>query len=213
MIGHAISKALTVPEIDAVVVSTDSAQIADVAAAFGAEIPFLRPEELARSETPMVPVLLHALDALSSSGREFDVLIALQANSPLLEVSQIRQVLERICRGDADVVFTVTDAGHPPQWSLRLDGESPSFAFESCVSTKGDSRQEQAPLCRSTGAVWAVDVQYLRSRSDTVRVCLPVPGQRSVAIMTDPLTAVDIDDEIDFLLAEAIFARAKGLPE
>jgi len=210
MIGHAISKALSVPEIDAVVVSTDSAEIAEVAAASGAEVPFLRPGELARSETPMVPVLVHALDALSSAGREFDVLIALQANSPLLEVLQIRQVLERICRGDVDVAFTVTDAGHPPQWTLRIDGETPSFAFESCVSTKGDSRQEQAPLCRSTGAVWAVDVRYLRSHADSVRVCLPATGQRSAAIMTDPLTAVDIDNEIDFLLAEAIFARAKG---
>lgn len=210
MIGHAITKALAVEQIDDVVVSTDSPEIARVAAGFGAEIPFLRPAELARSETPMVPVVLHALDALEAAGRKFDILVALQANSPLLTEAQIREVLRAICGGGLDVAFTVTEAGHPPQWTLRLEGRDPSFAFEACQSTKGDSRQEQSTLYRSTGAVWACDIAYLRANASTARLCLPAPGQRAAAIRTDPLTAVDIDDEIDFLLAEAIFARAKG---
>lgn len=212
MIAHALLRAREVPWIDDLVVSTDSREIADVAASFGARVPFLRPDELARSETPMVPVLEHACRELGKEGLVFDVVLVLQANSPLLASDQIRAVLDKICTQPLDVVFTVAEAPHPPQWTIRLEDDGrPSFAFESCVPTGGDRRQDQAVLYRSTGAVYAVTTEHLRRDPSAVRLCLPAPGQRSAAIVTEPSTAVDVDSELDFALARTILeSRNQG---
>jgi len=210
MIAHAIRRALDVPGIDDIVVSTDSPEIARIAVEHGARVPFLRPDALARSETPMVPVLVDLLEGLSREGKEFDVLVALQANSPLLASSQIQEVLDRICQEPLDVVFTVADASHPPQWTIRLVDGSPQFAFEACTSTQGDRRQDQPTMYRSTGAVYAVDIPYLMRNQASARLCLPAPGQRSAIVITDPFTAVDIDSELDFLLAATIFKLREG---
>ena len=63
LIAHAIECGLKCPSLDHLIVTTDNQEIADVAREWGAEVPFMRPDELARDETPMLPVLQHALTA------------------------------------------------------------------------------------------------------------------------------------------------------
>lgn len=204
MIAHAIEKALSVGTMDRVLVTTDDPAIAAVSREYGAEVPFLRSPELARSETPMVPVIL---DALERAGESYHYALMLQANSPLLRPEQITEVAEKIVREELDVVFTVSEASHPPQWTIRLQGGAPSFAFTDMRRQVGERRQEQETLYRSTGAVYAVAVDYLTNNIATARLCLPLAGQRSGVVVTDPLSAVDVDTELDYLLAETIFTR------
>ena len=71
LIAWSIEAALASAHIDAVVVTTDDEQIAEVARAYGAEVPFLRPAELALDTSPSIDAVLHALDALAADGREF----------------------------------------------------------------------------------------------------------------------------------------------
>lgn len=207
MIAHAIEKALSIRDFDQVVVSTDDPQISQVAKEWGASVPFLRDESLARSDTPMVPVILDVLFRLKASGDCFDYAVMLQANSPLLMRDDILLLANRLIREQLDVVFTVTEASHPPQWTIELDSGVPNFAFHGICNTDGDRRQEHKTLYRSTGAIYGVNVEYLFRNSKTARLCLPANGQRSLAIVTDCFSAVDIDTELDFILAEAIFAR------
>ena len=211
MIAHAIEKARYNRFIDRVIVSTDSQEIAKVAEDWGAEIPFLRDPSLAQSTTPMPPVIIDVLDRLNAIGSRFDVAVMLQANSPLLAATDIDRVISDLIDRDMDVVFTVCEAGHPPQWSIRLREGTPSFAFIDETSTIGERRQEQETLYRSTGAIYAVRVPFLYQHGNNVRLCLPMAEQRSGVVVTDPLSAVDIDTELDFLVAEALFTRRSHL--
>ena len=68
-----------------------------------------------------------------------------------------------------------------------------------------ERRQDVESLYRSTGAIYAVRIPYLLSHPDTARLCLPSTSQRTGVVVTDPLTAADIDTNLDFLVAEAIF--------
>lgn len=207
MIAHAIAKGLASGALDRVLVSTDDPAIARVAREHGAEVPFLRDAALARSDTPMVPVIIDVLERLAACGEHYDYALMLQANSPLLLGEQIDEVARKIVREDLDVVFTVAEVPHPPQWTIRLGEDGPSFAFMDLTQEAGERRQEQEQLYRSTGAIFAVRTKYLMRNSATARLCLPVAGQRSGVVVTDPRSAVDIDTELDFLLAETIFQR------
>lgn len=204
MLAHNIGKARKLPEIDRLLVSTDSAEIAAVARQYGAEVPFLRDPSLAASDTPMAPVVVDAVERVIAAGAQVDIALMLQANSPLLRPSDILRVLDTLVDNDLDVVFTVAEASHPPQWSLCLDGGRPEFAFQGPESSIGFRRQDQETLYRSTGAVFAVAADYLLGNRERVRLCLPAEGQRSGVVVTDRLSAMDIDTEDDFRIAEAI---------
>jgi CMP-N,N'-diacetyllegionaminic acid synthase len=82
LISWSIEAALASAYVDAVVVTTDDAEIANVARACGAEVPFLRPPELALDTSPSIDAVLHALDALAALGREFEYLMLLEPTSP-----------------------------------------------------------------------------------------------------------------------------------
>ncbi len=207
MIVHSIEKALANRMIDRVVISTDDEGIALVAREAGGDVPFLRTPALALSTTPMVPVVIDTLQRLAAAGDSYDVAVMLQANSPLLAPEDIDRVLLELIDKDLDVVFTVTEASHPPQWSISIGCQGPVFAFMPDDYAAGERRQDLETFYRSTGAVYAVRIPYLLSCPDTARLCLPSPQQRSGAVITDPLTAVDIDTELDFIVAEAIFSR------
>jgi N-acylneuraminate cytidylyltransferase len=108
LVAHAIAFAQLCPEVDRIVVSTDSEEIADVARAHGADVPFLRPAELARDETPMWPVVRHALAELD----EQESVLLLQPTNPFRlpdDVARAAALLD--ARPDADGVAAVFEPG------------------------------------------------------------------------------------------------------
>ena len=207
MIAHAIEKALRVQEIDRIIVSTDSPMIADIARSHGAEAPFLRSSDLARDESPMIPVIVDAVDRLEVQGSKYDYAVMLQANSPHLQSDEIQAVINKIVLGEYDVVFTVCEISHPPQWSLCIDSVEPQFAFSDVADMASERRQEMDVCYRSTGAVYAVSIPYLLENEKTARLCLPASNQRSAVVVTSQYSGVDVDTELDYLLAKAIFER------
>lgn len=206
MIAYAIQKALFIKTIDRVIVTTEDPEIADIAKTYGAEVPFLRDPMLAQNDTPMLAVIIDAINHIDS-GQHFDYAIMLQANSPLTRLSDIVTVIEKITENDVDVVFTVTKASHPPQWSLTLEKDSPRFAFLGTDERIGVRRQDEDVLYRSTGAVFAVRVDYLLKNQEKARLCLPSLGQRTAVVITDNISSIDIDNELDFFLAETILYK------
>lgn len=205
MIAHCICKAIAMSEVDSVVVSTDSPEIAEIATHFGAQVPFLRDAALARKDTPFVAVVEDAIERLQAL-YDYDYILLLQANSPLTEIEDMRAVVRRIVDKDLDVVFTITPASHPPQWSLRVNDERPSFAFWKDDDRKLDRSQDQETLYRSTGAAVAFNIIYFTRHTDTLRLCFSARNQRTEVVITNPLSAVDIDTELDYLLASAILS-------
>lgn len=204
LISYSIEKALKLPEIDRVVVSTDDKAIAETAIKYGAEVPFLREAGLARSTTPIIPVIMDAVSRLKSQGASYDYALVLQANSPLTLPEDITRALHKVIDEKLDVVFTVSEIPHPPQWALKITGSTPQFAFADDTVKIGHSRQQEEVLFRSTGAAYIVKLDYLFKNTATARVCLPAAGQRTGVVMTDCYSSVDIDTELDFHLADTI---------
>lgn len=204
MIAHSIEKAFAVPGIDRLIVSTDDENIAKVAREYGVEVPFLRNPQLARSDTPMTPVIIDAVQKVQNENGPYDYALMLQANSPLTRVQDISAVMHKIISCKLDVVFTVSEATHPPQWTLRIDEGAPKFAFLDEKVNIGERRQDQETLYRSTGAVYSVYIPYLLNNKVGARLCLPAPNQKTGVIVSDIYSSIDIDNELDFYLTETI---------
>ncbi len=109
---------------DRIVLSTEDEEIAAIGRDCGLEVPFLRPAELARDESPMLPVLQHALDRLSQEGWRPDIVLILQPTSPLRRAGHIRGVVDQLAETRADAVVTVLELPRhlSPDYVMRVEG-------------------------------------------------------------------------------------------
>lgn len=209
LIYYTLSTALRCKALDRVVVSTEDEEIARIAKACGAEVPFLRPSFLAADETPMLPVVKHALDwLLQNEGYSCQVAVVLQANSPLMRTEDIDRVIEKLVTSRADVVYTVCKVEHPAQWLQRLEGDMPSFIFPESQIGDFKRRQNLESLFRSTGTISAIRTDYLLQNYErNPRLHLPLMGQNSRVVVLDPISSLDIDSLMDLYLAETILTK------
>ncbi|OGI00305.1 MAG: hypothetical protein A2Y25_01600 [Candidatus Melainabacteria bacterium GWF2_37_15] len=204
LIAWAIEKAKNCNYIDRLIVSTDCENIANVARKFSAEVPFMRDIKLAQDSSPMVPVII---EAIKKMGETYDYAIMLQANSPLTHQSTVDKVLEKLVDEDLDVVFTVCETGHPPQWTLKINDNKIFYAFYGDDYLPSVARQKEDKLYRATAAVYAVKIDALLKKKETIRLALPSKDQKSGAIITDEFSAADIDTELDYYIAETIYRK------
>jgi len=188
---------------DALVVTTDSEDIADAARAGGAEVPFLRPTELATDTASSIDVVIHAIDWLRAVGREFDIVILLEPTSPLREASDIQAGLSLLLSSGAGSVVGVCRAESVhPAFMYRQDAGDRLVPFLD-VQPTGLRRQDIEPVFYLEGTLYASWIDVIRDRrsfyhDDTVGY--EVPKWKSI----------EIDDMTDFVMAEAV-ARHKGL--
>ncbi len=205
LIVHSIAYALAHPAIEAVCVSTDDERIAEVAREAGAEVPYLRPPELARDDSPKLPVIDHLLDFLQrEQGRDYDRVVDLQPTSPLRIPQDLDACLGRADQPDQpDLVLTAYDSGFNPYFNLvELQGDG------SVRVSKGDglaTRQAAPPVWALNGSiyVWRRTALAHAARHGmwSVRVAAHImPASRSV----------DIDTAEDFAAAER--AASEGSP-
>jgi N-acetylneuraminate synthase/N,N'-diacetyllegionaminate synthase len=171
----------------AVVVSTDDQAISDVARAWGAEVPFVRPAALATDDATSVDVALHALETLEAAGRTFRALVLVQPTSPLLDPGDLVAAVDAFDR-DGSSVVAVTPA-HPAGWHLDLDRDSAVRVVDAAGS---------AHLL--TGAFYVIAPGELRS---TRRF---VSDGRSRGVVVPPERSVDVDEPSDLAVAEALVA-------
>lgn len=118
MLAYPIQAALQSGVVDKVVVSTDDAEIADIALRYGAEVPFLRQPQLADDYTGTTAVIRDAITQLQQLGWQLDYCACLYATTPLLNGSLIEQLLEQLISGKADFVFTAARFSFPIQRAL-----------------------------------------------------------------------------------------------
>jgi CMP-N,N'-diacetyllegionaminic acid synthase len=180
-----------------IVVSTDDAAMAEIAQAGGAEIPFLRPAELARDETPMLDAVLDALTKLEADGWTADAVLLLQPTSPLRRAADIQAAAALL--GDFDAVVSVAPVKQHPHWLQRIDETGRLQPYE--LAPEAACRQELPPVYMLNGAIYLVRTEALR-RERTFRPA------RTRAYVMPPERSVDIDTEIDWQMAELLFSSA-----
>lgn len=182
-----------------IVVDTDSEEIANEGRRAGATVPFLRPPELARDETPTLDSVLHLTSRVQREIGPVETILLLQPTSPLRTAQDIAGCWSAYDPASAPSVVSVTRCDHPPQLTLRLGaGGSLDWMF----GPPGPSyrRQDLAPGYRPNGAVYIDSVEFLlRERSFLV-------AGRTLGVEMPADRSVDIDSESDLRIAEAMLA-------
>ena len=190
LIAHTIQFARLCPEIDRCIVSTDSPEIAGVAKQFGADVPFIRPFELAQDDTPMFPVLQHTLDqAQQADGAIYEMLMLLDPTSPAREPSDVTGALQRLqACPEADGIIGVSQPEFNPIWHcvVERDGWMEDL-MES--ATQYERRQDVPPVYRINGSIYIWRTGYLRKQKTSWRqggrlLMYEVPEVRSMSFDT-----------------------------
>jgi CMP-N,N'-diacetyllegionaminic acid synthase len=177
------------------VLSTDDPQIAEVGRRFGAEVPFLRPAELATDRANAIPVMQHALRAVEAlSGDTYEALMMLQPTTPLRTAADINAALALLEETGADSVISVTDVGgHLPQRMKYLENGrlvDPPFNEE----YENQPRQELRPMVIKNGAIYLVRRETLLEGS--------FKGKDCRGYLMPPERSANIDTPSDFRYAE-----------
>ena len=173
--------------VDRVVLSTDSAEIAEVGRLAGLETPFLRPAELAGDETAMLPVIEHAVAALESAGWPVAIVVLLQPTSPLRRPSHIRRSVEMLRETGGDSVVSVLELPRhlSPDYVMRVEqGRLVPFLPE---GQRVIRRQDARAAYVRDGTVYTFWRRTLReTRSLYGHDCRPmiVPASESLTIDT-----------------------------
>jgi len=204
LIGRAIEQALSCGIFDRVVASTDDPEMARVAEKFGAEVPFLRPAELAQDTTNKWDVFRHLVTELEAkSSRRVDVLADLDTGAALRTVEDIQGAVERLLSTGADVCVTAYEADHNPYYNM-VELDAGGLARVCIRPELPIANRQQAPAVYNLSpAIFAIrrDALWRHDHWSQCKMTLSViPRER----------AVDIDTELDFRLVEALLARQLG---
>ena len=189
LIAHSIRLARMCPEIGRCVVSTDSPEIAAVARQHGGDVPFLRPPELARSDTPIWPVLRHALETVErEAGAAFDRVLLLDPTSPTRLPEHVAAAARRLAGNpEADGVIAVSRPDFNPVWHcvVERDGWMEDLA---AGGARIQRRQDAGPVYRINGLLYLWRAAAVRSRPSwregTRLLLLETPEERAVSIDT-----------------------------
>lgn len=199
LIAHSLRCASLTPEITRTVVSTDSEEIAAVARAHGGDVPFLRPAELAKSDTPMWPVLRHALaEVEKAEGARYDFLVLLDPTSPTRTPKEIALALERLSADrDAVGIVAVSEPAYSPIWHTVVEKDGAMADF---IDGGRYSRRQDVP------AVFVINGLFYIWRADFVRRSESGwRGQgRHLMLETPALRACSIDTLEEFAAMEAL---------
>ncbi|MBB1472238.1 pseudaminic acid cytidylyltransferase [Luteimonas sp. MC1782] len=103
-----------------IIVSTDDAEIVEVARAHGAEVPFMRPPELSDDHTGTIPVIAHAIDWMTRNASPVDFVCCLYATAPFVQAEDLRRGLDVLQQSGADYAFSVTSYAFPIQRAIRI---------------------------------------------------------------------------------------------
>jgi CMP-N-acetylneuraminic acid synthetase len=198
LLQYSVEAGLSARRLSDVVMSTDDEEIAEVGRACGAEVPFLRPAELARDDTPTLPVVQHAVRWLEERDRRYDAVCLLQPTNPLRRAEDIDASVELLENSRADSVISVlrVPAEFNPHWVYFRDESGLLYL----------STGEKAPISRRQDlpAAFHRDGSVYVTRRDVLMEGDSLYGPSIAGYLMDPKRSVNIDDESDWIRAEKI---------
>jgi CMP-N-acetylneuraminic acid synthetase len=203
LLAYTVEAALGSKRLSRCVLSTDDETIADLGKQLGVEVPFLRPSELARDDTPTLPVLQHAVRTLEAMGSSYDAVLTLQPTNPLRKIEDIDGAIELLDRTGADSVISFVDVGerHPSRMKW-IDSEGrvtdPPFA----EAFEGQPRQELKKLYLRDGSIYLTRRSVLMEQNS-------IKGRHCRAWIIPAERAQNIDTPFDLMIAEQIL-KAEG---
>jgi CMP-N,N'-diacetyllegionaminic acid synthase len=195
LIQWSIEQALQAPAVDRVVVSTDDPEIAQCARAYGADVPFLRPEELASDTASGIAPVLHALDQLPEVS---DVLL-LQPTSPLRRSEDISAIIDLYLSSGSNVVVSVTSTNKHPAWTFTLSETQVLQPF--LMRSNSSCRQQLPPAYVLNGSLYLASRSFLQRERSFLTA-------NTIGYVMPPEYSVDIDTLLDWQYGEFLMQNS-----
>ena len=194
LLQWSIDVALESKFVDQVVVSTDDHEIASIATACGASVPFLRPIELASDTSPGIASVLHALNNLP----QVDDVLLLQPTSPLRRLEDVDAIINLYRRYDNRAIVSVTQSSKHPAWMFSLSTDQ---VLEPLLDTlNADCRQNLPPAYVLNGALYLASRSFLEKNATFL-------STKTMGYVMPPERSVDIDTIFDWQLGEYLMQQ------
>ncbi|MBI2058276.1 MAG: acylneuraminate cytidylyltransferase family protein [Nitrospirae bacterium] len=200
LIGHSVLFGRSCPEVERLVVSTDSPAIAEVARQFGADVPFIRPAALAQDDTPMWEVVHHALATVEGQeGSPYEFVLLLDPTSPGRLPEDVSGALTKLkAAPDADGILAVSKPDFNPIWVCVVErkGRLANLFGDAARYTR---RQDVPPVYRINGSLYLWRAGFVRRQTDSWR-----SSRNTLLYETPEQRAMSIDSLPEFERAEAL---------
>nr|WP_321514097.1 acylneuraminate cytidylyltransferase family protein [uncultured Pseudodesulfovibrio sp.] len=196
LIGHAIKAGQDSGMLDRIIVSTDDQAIAETARQLGAEVPFMRPAELAQDTSPEWLAWRHAVNAVD----DFDLFVSLPCTAPMRNGDDVRRCIDTFEAEECDVVITAREAERHPSFNM-ITLDAAGYAVIAMPTDKDITRRQDAPaVFDMTTVCYVTTPDFIRQKDGVF--------QGSVKMVEiPPERAIDIDTELDFAFAEFLMER------
>jgi N-acylneuraminate cytidylyltransferase len=197
LIAYAIEAALASQLIDKVIISTDDPEIAAISKDFGAEVPFMRPAELAKDDSPEWMAWRHAIQMLLKSNQlpKMDVMASIPPTAPLRTAEDVDRCLQEFLDSDADIVISVKPSDRNPYFNMVTIDDAGRARLVLSPQQSIERRQDAPAVYDITTVAYAVRPEFVLNADSMF-------DGNVRAILIPPERALDIDTELDFKFAE-----------
>ncbi len=193
LIQYTIDVAKKSKYIDRIIVSTEDEEIADIALSSGAEVPFLRPKELAQDETKTIDVLVDVIKKLKLSGKEYDYSILLQPTQPLRQPFHIDESIERLIELNEDSLISISEVKEHPILMKTIDENG---KLQNLLNSRSDiRRQDFSKIYKVNGAIYINKINEQFNKNTSL-------NDNKIAYIMDKKYDLDIDEPEDLLFLE-----------
>ena len=206
LIAYSIAAGLQAKMVDRVICSTDSRSIAKIAQQYGAEIPFMRPSELAQDDSPDIDFFQHAISELGQTGYRPDIIVQLRPSDPIRQIGLVdRAVQLLIDNPNADSVRTITRPAHSPykMWTINESGNlNPLLTIEGILEPFNLPRQQLPDVWWHIGVLDAVKTGVVTEKNS-------LSGTVILPLKVDSETSIDIDSRDDLKRARNLIQNTE----
>lgn len=193
LIAYTIEETKKSKYIDKLVVSTEDEEISKISTMYNADVPFLRPKELAEDHTPGIDPILYTIKWFQSNGYKFDYIVCIQCTSPFRKAEQIDAALEKLINKEADSIVSVCESEVSPYWMKKIENGIMNDFLDNIPFYP--RRQDAPQIYRLNGAIYIAKAEVLLKNKNWYT-------ENTLAYVMDRKSSVDIDEMIDFKFAE-----------
>lgn len=192
IIAYSIRNALKSDLFDEVMVSTDDEEIADVARAYGAKVPFMRSKKNADDFATTADVLLEVVDTYSKLGKEFQNLCCLYPCAPLVQTKSLKEAYLKLVDNQHSTVVPLVKFGFPVQRAFKIQGKQLQYIYPAYETSRS---QDLEPAYHDAGQFYWTTIESLIKNKSLVT-------ENSGYLQLEEIEVQDIDNEMDWKLAE-----------
>lgn len=200
MIAYSIKAALESGCFDKIIVSTDDQEIADVAKFYGAEVPFMRPEELANDYAGTIPVIKHAIEWFEQNNQPPDMVCCLYATAPFVQSTLIEDAYEQLQNTKAEFCFTATSFPFPIQRAIKITPDQRvDMFYPEYFNTRSQDLEE---AYHDAG-------QFYWGKAEAWKAETPLFSKSASPLILPRYRVQDIDTPEDWIRAELMYQLLK----